>query len=82
MVTLINLKNNNGIIITDYFLDTNESDKGHIQYDIHKKAVISYSYSQEDKDSFVKYGFNKALRAIETLVEHDEFPEKYRYIWY
>ena len=37
MVTLINLKNDNGIIVTDYFLDANKCDKGHIEYDLHKK---------------------------------------------
>lgn len=82
MVTLINLVNNNGIIDTDYFAETNKTDKGHIRYDIHKNKVISYSYSHEDDESPVKIDFRKAIRAIELLVKHNKFPEKYTYIWY
>lgn len=82
MVTLINLKNDNGIIYTDYFIESNVSDLGHIEYDSKSKEVISYSYCKEDKNAYVKYGFSKALIAIEKLIEYNKFPEKYRYIWY
>ena len=47
-----------------------------------KKEVINYSYSREDEESFVKYGFSKTIKAIEKLSEHNKFSERYRYIWY
>lgn len=82
MTTLVNLVNNNGIIDTDYFGETNESDKGHIQYDIRENKVIDYSYSNEDAESPIKIDFRKAIRAIELLIQYNKFPEKYSYIWY
>lgn len=82
MVTLINLKRIDNLIITDYFLDDNNDDKGHIEYDISRNSVIQYSYSREDDESNIKYGFRKAIAAIEKLIEYGRFPEKYRYIWY
>ena len=82
MVTLVNVKKSNNLIVADYFLESNNYDKGHLEYDVEKKQVIKYSYSKEDADSTIKYGLSKATKAIEKLIEFNKFPETYRYIWY
>ena len=82
MVTLINLIVVGNLIKTNYFSDHNDKDQGYIEYDMEKKKVVLYYYSQEDKDSKIKYDFSKAIWAIEKLIEYNKFPEKYRYIWY
>lgn len=82
MLTLINLIKEGNLIKTNYYSENNDGDKGYIEYDIDKKKVLSYSYSQEDKESSLKYDFHKAVRAIEKLIECNKFPSKYRYIWY
>ena len=82
MITLINLVKSGSIVKTNYFSETNDNDKGYIEYDIGQKKVINCSYSLEDSKSSIKLSFNKAIQAIERLVEYNKFPKKYRYLWY
>ena len=82
MVTLINIQRINHVVSAEYYCEDNETDKGHIVYDIEKEKVIQCSYCQEDAKSHIKYGASKAVKAIERLVAANKFPEKYRYIWY
>ena len=82
MITLINLVKEGNLIKTNYFSEKNSDDLGYIEYDIAQKEVIKYTYSREDSESFVKFDFSHAIRAIECLIEYNKFPEKYRYIWY
>ena len=82
MVTLVDLIVVGKLIKTIFFSYNNDKDQGYIEYDMEKRKVVSYSYSQRDKESKIKYSFSKAIRAIEKLIEYNKFPEKYRYIWY
>lgn len=82
MVTLSNLIKSGNKINTDYYLENNKEDRGHVEYDVEKRKVTKYSYSQEDEKSNIKYGFKKSVVAIEKLIEADKFPEEYKYIWY
>lgn len=82
MITLVNLVKDGDVVKTDYFEESNSNDRGHIEYDIKQKKAIKYSYSREDRESRVKLGFSKSIRAIEKLVEYNKFPNRYRYLWY
>ncbi len=82
MVTLIHIVKNGSCVSADYFLDKNECDIGYIEYEIDSEKVIQYSYSHEDEQSYVKYGYHKAIEAIKLLVKYNKFPDRYCYIWY
>ena len=82
MVTLVNPKKVGKVVSAEYYLETNETDKGYLEYDFEKKEVVRCSYCREDAKAHVKYGASKAVRAIERLVAANKFPEIYRYIWY
>lgn len=82
MVTLINPERNGDIVSTEYFIESNENDRGYIEYDVTKDKVIKCSLCQEDSASFLKIGANKTVKAIQKLVAANKFPERYRYIWY
>lgn len=82
MVTLNNIIKDGNFISTDYFLEANESDIGHIEYDINSNKVIEFKYSQEDEQSNIKYGYHKAIAAIKLLIKYNKFPPSYKYMWY
>ncbi len=82
MVTLINIKKTDHMVIANYYLDTNADDIGYIEYDIQNHLVNDYRYCKEDEESHVKWGLSKALRAIELMATRNKFPEKYTYMWY
>ena len=82
MVTLKKIKKINNIISAEYYPEGDSSDIGIIEYDIDGKVVISVQYCDKDKESHLKGYSKKAIIAIEKLIEKNEFPETYNYMWY
>lgn len=81
MVTLINIEKRDSLIIADYYYD-DESDVGHIEYDILKNKIIKRRYNALDENSPIKYGFSKISNACKLMIENNKYPNAYRYIWY
>ena len=82
MVILKKIKKENNIISVVYFPDVDDNDMGTIQYDIELGEVIHFSYCKTDEQSYLQAYFHKAVRAIEKMIENNEFPEEYIYSWY
>ena len=81
MLTLINIEKKDGLIVADYYYD-DESDVGHIEYDILKDKIIKKRYNALDKNSLIKYGFSKISKACRLMIENNKYPDAYHYIWY
>lgn len=84
MVTLINIKKNNNLVVVDYYPEGNTEDVGHIEYNIDNKKVLDYRYCKLDTESYLKTYYNKTISAIEEMIEDNvkDYPQAYNYMWY
>lgn len=82
MVKLKNIKKNNDIVSLNYCVDDAEKKLGYIEYDVEQKKVVVHKSSEYEKDESYRYGYSKALEAIEIMAEANDYPEKFSYYWY
>lgn len=79
MITLKNLVKDGNLIRTDYIGHDNKT--GHIVYDIAADNVVEKTYSESENDE-THHSFAKAIVAIKKLIEFNQFPSTYRYVWF
>lgn len=82
MIILENLIVKNNILNCFYRSLDETGNRGKIEYDITNKELITYELSGIDNNYSFKPYLNKSLRAIETLIKYNKFPETYHYSWY
>lgn len=85
MVTLINIVREGNLLKVNYYEDTDWHDLGYIEYDIEKRKVVAYSYSNSEKEGPLKRGYHKTIEAIEMMLEggtDKEFVKTLHYYWY
>jgi len=82
MVTLKNIIKEDNVLRCEYFPEDDAGDVGCIEYSIKNGEVGKIQYCAKDKASFLKPYAAKAVSAIRRLVEQNNFPDTFIFMWY